>query len=114
MVFFACRRERLATNQPIKTMTTTVITDRAARTITINGESIPTFWEGTMVPYAMTYLKPHHVLALGHKPIKGKTYAIRGGNELVTCHGDYTGFAARLSLPALHINQADFVATTTI
>ena len=100
------------------TASTTVITSRTERaldtTININGESLRTFWAGTMVPYAMTYLKPRHVRALGHSPKKGKSYAIRGGNELVTCHGEYTGFAARLPLPALHINQASFVTTTEI
>ena len=97
------------------TAQTTVITDRAAKTITINGEELRTFWAGTRVPYAMTYLKPKHVRALGQEPRKGKAYAIRNGNELSTVTRDgYTGIVARLALPTVHINQADFVATTTL
>lgn len=98
--------------------TTTVITTRAERaldsTIQINGETLPVYWGGTMVPYAMAYLKPRHVRALGHQPRKGKRYAIRAGNELVTLHGEYTATIAALALPGLHINQGPLMSTTVL
>lgn len=76
--------------------------------------SIPTistpvagYWAGTGVPYAMHYLKPRHVRALGHSPKHGKTYALRDGCNLVTVRNGYTAHVAEIaSLPKLSILHA--------
>lgn len=62
-------------------------------------------WAGVMVPYSMIHLKHRHVRALGYEPRRGWSYAIRGGNELVRCIGDYTAFVDRLDTPLIHIRS---------
>lgn len=100
------------------TASATVITSRTERaldtTITINGEALRTFWAGTMVPFAVTYLKPRHVRALGIAPKRGKQYALRDGNALSIVTNGYFSLVKTLPLPLLHINQSAFVTTTEL
>ena len=74
--------------------------------VTINGEIIIGLWDGTAVPYSMIFLKPRHVRALGYPPRKGKKYAIRDGNQLVECIGEYTAWVKTLDLPGIYIGNA--------
>ena len=70
-------------------------------------QPVPGYWTGNAVPFALHFLRPRHVRALGFEPKRGKTYALIDGNELATTTP--TGFFATLAtvpgLPRLHISQ---------